>query len=437
MLETAFELGINLIETFICIDFVTRYLGCKYKDKRGVFGFFAAWAVYFTELSTINYLMPFEGIASLIPIVILFVYSLIFLRGSILLKLWISALIHIIVMIIAIGTNLMVCQLIGYNPNDMINVFNSIRVISVIITKVLLFYISRIILRYKYKNKIDNQTWFLLILIPITSIISLSALMLAAMNHDEITGYILCGMSGILIANIITYYFFSVLNRDYENRLKIELLEQNNANSKKALEDADAFVRQMKEAKHDMKNQLVIIANYLDNGQIALAREHIEKLSGSVLPYIQDFINTDNDAFDAIVNAKIAVCNHKKIHIDIREMPNILACLDGTDIGILFGNLLDNAIEAADKTKERRITVDIRRNGAYMSIQTRNSIADSVLKGNGELETTKKDKSSHGIGVKSIKRVVKKYNGMIDFFEESGEFCCHILLNINNADYET
>lgn len=430
MLEVLFELGINLLETFIIVDFVTRYLGCKYKDCRKYIGFFSAWIIYFVELSVINYMFPFEGIGSLIPVVIIFIYELIFLKGSIPLKLWISALIHIIVTIIADGTNLIICRIINYDPNAMLTVFNTTRVISVIITKIILFYVSRMILKYKYKNPIDNQTWFMLILIPIISVISLTALMMAVMQCEEILGYIICGMLGIILANIITYYFFSTLNKNYETKLKIKLLEQNNENAKRNIENASAFVQQMKSARHDMRNQLLIIYNHIDNGKYSEAKEYIKNITDIYLPDIRNFINTDNDAFNAIINSKIAICNQKKIYIEIKEMKHSLQNVDAVDTGILFGNLLDNAIEAADKTKNRRITVDIQPKGSYLSILVTNSITSSVLDNNYQLETSKKNKSLHGIGIKTIKELVKKYDGMIQFFEENNEFCCHILLDV-------
>ncbi len=63
-----------------------------------------------------------------------------------------------------------------------------------------------------------------------------------------------------------------------------------------------------------------------------------------------------------------------------------------------------------------------------MSILVSNSIETSVLTDNENLETSKKDKELHGIGIKTIKEIVKKYDGMIQFYEEEKEFCCHILL---------
>lgn len=431
MKEIIFETGINLIETFILIDFLTKYLGCKYTGFKRTVGFLLGWMVTFVELCIINYFVEFETIGTYIPIIIYFLYAICYLKGSTLLKLWMSIVTQIIVTSIAIATNLFVCNIIDYDPRDMITVFNSTRIISVIITKIILFYVTRIVLKMKYKNPMDNHVWIMLITIPVISVISMAALMKAAIHHEEIKIYILIGTACIILADIVTYYLFAVINKDYETKLKIKLLKQQNENSKKNMENTDAFVNQMKSVRHDIQNQLLTICGYIDSGKIEEAKAYINSLTENALPNIQSLINTDNDAFNAIVNAKIVLCNQKKIFMDVKVKENSLKNLDPIDTGVLFGNLLDNAIEAAEKTAKRRISVDVQKSGAYLSILVCNSIGDSVLKNNQELQTSKRDKELHGIGIKTVRELVRKYDGMIQFYEKNNEFCCHILLDNN------
>lgn len=436
MFETIFELGVNLVETLITIDFITRYLGRKYEDKRGIIGFIVAWFLLFTELSIINYVTPFEMAENFIHLAIYFIYSLICLKGKTLFKLWICILTEIILTINAIIINLLVCYIIGYDPNNMITVFNTTRIITVVIVQVTLFYLTRIILRHKYKNPMNAQTWLLLIIIPTISLISMTALMLAAMEHEEIRGYILCGMGSILISNLVTYYFFKLLNKSYETQLKVKLLEQHNENAKKALSNADAYVKQMRFFRHNANNQLTVIHNLISEQNYDEAREYVKNLIDNHLPDMQRYIHTDNDAFDAIMNAKMAVCNQKKIFTEVKVQDNSLQKFDAVDIGILFGNLMDNAIEATENTQDRRITVDVKVRGGYLSILISNSIEGSVLENNSELETSKSDKGLHGIGIKNIKTLVKKYDGMLQFYEQDDEFFCHILLDMLSISKE-
>ena len=98
------------------------------------------------------------------------------------------------------------------------------------------------------------------------------------------------------------------------------------------------------------------------------------------------------------------------------------------DISVLMGNLLDNACEAAGRAREKKISVRILRQGNYVSICVENTVAAPVLAENPGLETTKEDRSLHGLGTKNIRKIVEKYGGMIEYREEGKLFMCDILI---------
>ena len=430
MIEFIFETGINLIETFISVDFITKYLGPKYKNRLRSISFIIVWMVLFAELTIINRITEFETFASYIPMIILTCYALLCLCGNKILKIWISILTHLIVIFTSIMTNILLCNIIGYDPYKMITVFNSTRVMGVIIAKIMQFYITRLILRNKYKNPISNYRWVAIIAIPVISVISLCALMKAALINNGISPYILTGMICIILANIMTYYFFTVMNKEYENTIKAKLLEQQNETLKKSIADKDAFVKEMKTVRHDIKNQLLTIMQYANEGKTDEIKEYVNVLTNNYLPNILNYINTNNAAFDAVIDSKIAVCNQKNIFMEVNIKQDTDISIPPAEIAVLFGNLLDNSIEAAKHTDEKRISLDIQKNASYLIILVSNSIKSSVLTTNENLETSKSDKELHGIGIKSIKNIVEKHNGMIQFYEEENEFCCHIMIDL-------
>lgn len=427
-MQMFFELAINAVETFLTIDFLTKYLEPKFTGNRKIIAFLIGWLSAFTEICIVNSVTVFETFGTYIHIAVYFIYSLVFLQGGILRKLWASFLIQTIVTVIAIGTNLGVCTVIGYDPLAMITVFNNVRVIAVIITKVLLFYVTRVILSQKHKSPLRQSTWINLMVIPVISIISLCALMKAAMADNGINVYILTGMACIVISNIMTYYFYIVISRDYATKLENKLLKQQKESIDKVVESSEAFVEQMRAVRHDLRNHLFVISSYLHDENINEAQQYIENIHNDCIPVMQSLIYTGDDVFDAIINAKVAVCNQKKIFIQIKISPDYVNKLDKTETAIVFGNLLDNAIEAADLSVQKRIFVIASQREAYMSITVKNSIKESVLDTNSSLVSSKQDKDLHGIGIKNIKAIVKKHEGMIQFYEESGDFCCHILL---------
>ena len=63
-------------------------------------------------------------------------------------------------------------------------------------------------------------------------------------------------------------------------------------------------------------------------------------------------------------------------------------------------------------------------------ISVSNSISESVLDNNPDLETSNSDKSLHGFGIKSVKSIVRSHNGRIDFMENNGRFIVEIWINL-------
>ena len=428
MSRILFEAFINLLETLIMTDFITKYLGTKYSGRRKNACFIICWLIGFLQMCIMNRMVRIEVTGAFVQVLIYFVYAFLCLNGSVGIKLWISFIVYLMAYSIAIVTNLVICHIIGYDSADMISVFNTTRIVSVIITKIIFFYVTRIVLRNKYKYPLDKHKWLMLIFVPTISLISMGALMGVTLHDTDVKLNILIGMLSIVVADIVTYRFFIVMNKEYENAVRAESLKMQNEVLKRNISDNEMFVQEMRTVRHDIKNQLLTIVQYVDEHKYDSIKEYINDLTNNYMPVVLNYIKTGNTAFDAVVNAKITVCNQKNIFIKVLVKQGTNIDIPPTETAVLFGNLLDNAIEAAADTAEKRITVDISNRGSYLIIFVGNSIKSSVLGSNVNLETSKKDKDLHGIGIKSVKNIVNRHNGMISFYEENNEFCCHIML---------
>lgn len=98
------------------------------------------------------------------------------------------------------------------------------------------------------------------------------------------------------------------------------------------------------------------------------------------------------------------------------------------EITTLFGNLLDNAIEACEKVdiEERYITFKSQYKGDFLSIVIKNSMRyfDNTIK------TNKKNKAFHGYGLINVKRVIQNYNGHLSIVAQDNEFMISIIIPI-------
>lgn len=179
---------------------------------------------------------------------------------------------------------------------------------------------------------------------------------------------------------------------------------------------------------HDIKHHLLFIASCLERMEFAKAQksimEYLDYLGGNTERVWSGF-----SFFDYILNYKKREAEEKKIcveyKIEIDKYP-----FAEEELGVILGNLLDNAIEAAENCEERKwIYLEIRNLNDMFWLSLRNGIATKPQEINGKFVTIKKkNKIAHGIGVESVKRIVTKYEGNIEFQYDNEQFEVNILV---------
>ena len=134
---------------------------------------------------------------------------------------------------------------------------------------------------------------------------------------------------------------------------------------------------------------------------------------------------------------KSLLCTKNHIQMKYFGDCSSLNFIDKSDLYSLFGNAIDNAIEAVNKTDNkdlRTINLIVRPIHSLVSIRVENYFSGEIKLDNAGLPiTTKKDKDYHGYGIKSIMYIAKKYNGdvRINVDNENHIFSLSILLPLN------
>lgn len=185
--------------------------------------------------------------------------------------------------------------------------------------------------------------------------------------------------------------------------------------------------------RHDIGNHLLSLGYLLDKGDLDASSEYIQSIS-EALSDTARIINTENYVFDAIVAQKLYEAEKRGIHTE-RDIciPGHLF-IENEDWSILFGNALDNAVEACVRVLEAGsdLPVKLRISVHYRNGMLQACIANSALcpiEKNGELYVSgKTDKRNHGIGMKRMKSVVGKYGGVIESSWEDDLFTLTFML---------
>lgn len=176
---------------------------------------------------------------------------------------------------------------------------------------------------------------------------------------------------------------------------------------------------------HDIKNQLAMLGS-------RVPEDEIRELERAVNIY-DTALKTGNEALDVLLMEKMMLCENKNIRLDCMIQGDMLSFMKQSDIYSLFGNAVDNAIEAVDKLKDadkRCISIKGREDKGMVIIHFENFYEGELSFDSGLPSTTKADKRYHGFGMKSIRMITERYHGYFSVKAQNGVFMLNILLEI-------
>ena len=125
------------------------------------------------------------------------------------------------------------------------------------------------------------------------------------------------------------------------------------------------------------------------------------------------------------------LCRKENIRFTSIVDGKLLSFLSESDVYSLFGNILDNAIEANKKlnNEARVIHLSIKKIHNFIVIQEYNGYDGNIVTENGIIKSTKNDKTWHGYGLKSIQYIVEKYHGELKIETKNQTFNLNIIFS--------
>lgn len=174
---------------------------------------------------------------------------------------------------------------------------------------------------------------------------------------------------------------------------------------------------QVRTLRHDLRNHLNAALGFLERGDVEKSRQYLLELTDS--PALHSFRRIcENEIINVVFASKCEEMNLHGILSDIQiSLPPSLPITD-TDLCALFGNALDNAIEAAKQTQPKKITVRCKAERGLFMLLIENSFSGEI---HTDLSTTKKNKVLHGFGISGMREIVERYGGILKT-ESKGSF---------------
>ena len=403
----------NLFRIYIVWKFVGLFLTERKAGKRTeVIAYVIFYVISFGMFLIFHY--PIVNIAT--NLICLFLVTLLY-EGSIRKKITTTVLIYTINMVSDILASFLFFDYkVGQTTPQLFS-----------IVTVLLIQISELIaarlLDNKAKQEYTRGIKYLLI-IPVLSIIMLFMLISFNLNNRFL---LVCESMGILLINIVVFYLYNMLMEVHHQLREKEMMELKVKVYSGQLETITQTQKKIRRLRHDMVHHIMQLYSMASLNKNAEMLEYLDKMEQAMINP-KEHVSSGNKDIDGILNFMLekAVSILKKVDVQVKIPEDLHTC--SFELAVILGNIIDNAIEAARQTEDKWLSLQITADKGILFIRVSNSYCGCIKTSGDKLLTSKEDKENHGLGLDSVKDMIKKYNGDMKRTCDKNIFTVDILL---------
>ncbi|MCM1161939.1 MAG: GHKL domain-containing protein [Roseburia sp.] len=429
---TCYENLINIIQAFILINCITEIYGVKYWKNKPIITKVIGTFVYTTMLVLSNYIVGFEGMGIIGFGLLIGIYGIFLLEGKWYVMLPIAMLEALVMVFVSTIVILLTCLVTGIDGAKLAYAICPERFFALILTQVLLAAGLKAIadiIKKKWNplNRNEGKIFALIFFLSVLAFFCITQTVMSQEMKEMNEIRLLCACGALIALNVICLQMLNDLARKRRIETENLLLKGQAEFQKKYAKAVKQQYDEMKRLRHDMRQHYSVLENLLVQEKYGLMEEYLLK-SIETIENRENLIYIENEYVNAILNRKISHAREQKIDVRI-NLPERFSGVDEMDLCNLLGTLMDNAEEACEKVAHKKIIeLTMEQDADKVFIEMKNSINQPVLMRNKELSTSKSDKSTHGYGMKTVKKIIKKYEGHMDIWEEKGKFCMNLIL---------
>ena len=251
----------------------------------------------------------------------------------------------------------------------------------------------------------------------------------------DVIEYMICLYSLINCFVILFLLYFVLRSKNLQKDLDVSSFLLNEAEKKYMQTKNNVDLINIK--CHDMKQQIIAIGK-----SRSINQEALKDMTDAIQIY-DSTMHSGNAAVDIILVDKKLNCNQQQINLKCYADCSKLDFISDSDIYSLFGNAIDNAIEATSKITDpskKLINVFVKNINNFVSIRIENYFSGEIkFDSDGRPKSTKTNNGYHGFGIKSLEMIVKKYHGnhLIKIDDEVFSFNIFFPIdeNMTNTDF--
>ncbi|MBD5543452.1 MAG: GHKL domain-containing protein [Lachnospiraceae bacterium] len=435
LIWNCYENLINIIQAFILTDFMIRIYKVKYWKEKPIITKIIGTILYAVMLVLSNSIIGFEGIGVIVFVLLQWLWAAVMLEGKWYAMLPVVMLEELVIIFVSTGVILTICLLTGIDGATLALAICPERFLGLILTQVLLAVCLKTlanVIKEKWNplNRSEGKIFALVFMISLLAFFCITQTVVSQKMEGINKIRLLCACGSLIVLNVICFRMLNNLAKKRKIETENLLLKEQAAYQKKYAKVVKQQYDEMKQMRHDMKQHYSVLENLLTQEKYSLMEEYLLKFIESI-DKRENLIYINNEYINAILNRKISYAREQNIDVSLTSVQEFSG-VDEMELCNLLGNLMDNAVEACERVEGRRaIELSMSQDNEKIYVEIKNTIEESILKKNKELKTSKGDKGRHGYGMKTIREIVKKYEGHVDVWEELGKFCVSFVLYLD------
>lgn len=237
----------------------------------------------------------------------------------------------------------------------------------------------------------------------------------------------------LLILSVLIFSIQQFFSRYYRRQRETELLQLQNRLARESWAEVKTHLLQVGGLKHELAKHYAAVQAFLDNGRYEQARSYLAQCVGEVTA-VTGAVHHENFLLNAVVGKLTQRAGELGVKLELNLKPCPIGVAD-PDLYSLLNNILENALEACEAVPTdagRFIRLTLTRQEPYLHITCVNSKSRHVVPAEEGLQSTKPDPAEHGYGLWTVRRIVGRYDGILDMDYDDATFTITAALKDQN-----
>ncbi|MGN0426025.1 MAG: ATP-binding protein [Acetatifactor sp.] len=419
---------LNILMVLFSAVILKTYLEIfKYKKKKKSFATLCMWSIYLA----LQYWAMITNAANPLVVLLVNILSVCLIGKSMYYLEWVNSL-------FISGTFYAIWMMIEIVVNNLLHILSIndstyFFLVGSTVSKLVMFlalHIFRKIYNNHFHFSMPLAYWVRLMLIPLSTFYIIHNTYILTSKTDNTIFFTITTML-LITVNYAAFDLYDKLGEKAEIERKNLAYEQQLDLCNKQAAECELAYQETRRVRHDINKYLFDIQTSLLAGNLSEAKNKIDNLLEHNQIYRKEICRSGNLIIDSLINNKYSVVEKMGIKMNCNVFLPDQISIESSDLCIIIGNLLDNAIDATQQLPQGNryinLSISLVKSSVLLTIQ--NSYSGTLKnKKEGFFQSTKPNPSYHGIGLTSVKKSVDKYDGELLITPENNVFQVTVLL---------